>query len=360
MAKAPESVQDAVMDVVHMKAILKLTLTGDDDGNKVRLPIVIALDNADEGVVSVARRGSPKRLRTELIRIVQKQGLSDRIKTDPGRLYFGFAFSNADAEGVLQIDVNKQPASADKLATKIFHRVRSVGFSAVVFHVIENLENVPEGEEEEAEGAPTALPPPPGPALATLTHELALAIGEIMRVAGADPSRKAALAQLAGAANAAIKAHDAGEAARLITALKRAIGQAAASAPAGPASTMSADDLLALFRNAKDEVDTGLNQLQAALRATGEEDMVRIADYGLYGMTDGAGVGLMKALFDLRGATNETRASLYQAARGAADAYRTAVFADAAVDLVDNNPFGVEVGIKAKLGRALDIIASAN
>jgi hypothetical protein len=372
MAKAPESVQDAVMDVGRMKAFLKLTQTGDDDGGKVRLPIVVGLDNADEGVVSVAKRGSPKKLRADLIKIVQKQGLAGQMKTDPSRLYFGYAYTNDDAEGVLQIDVNKQPAGVDKLANKIFRRVRSAGFSEVVFHVNEGLENV--SEEDDAPDAPPAAPPAqpqaqtqatetkPEPdatadaARAALSRDLAAAIGGVAAAAGADAARKAALVKLAGAANAAMKGGDLAQAARLVAELKAAIDKGPAT---GGQTAIPPDKLLALFRDAKDDVDSGLNKLQEALRATGDADLLRIAEYGLYGMTDGAGVGLMKALFNLQAAKPDTRDALYAAARAAAEAYRTAVFADEAVDLVDNNPFGVEVGIKSKLGPALDAIANA-
>src|SRR3954453_6937293 len=110
MAKAPQSVQDAVMDAGRMKSVLKLAHAGDEEGNKVRIPIVIALDNDDEGGVSTARRGSPKKLRKDLIKTVQKGGPSSRIKTEPSRLYFGFGYTTDDAEGVLQIELNKQPA----------------------------------------------------------------------------------------------------------------------------------------------------------------------------------------------------------------------------------------------------------
>jgi len=134
---------------------------------------------------------------------------------------------------------------------------------------------------------------------------------------------------------------------------------AAPQAPATPGKKLPPGELLALFRDAKDEVDIGLNKLQAALRATEDEDLIRIADYGMYGMTNGEGVGLMKALFELRGATPDRQEAASKAARAAASAYKAAVFKHVLVDLVDRNPFGVEVGIKAKLGPALDTIANA-
>lgn len=136
------------------------------------------------------------------------------------------------------------------------------------------------------------------------------------------------------------------------------------TAPATPGSTAPAPEghlapaeLLALFRDAKEEVDTGLNELQKKMRETENEDMIRVADYGMYGMTSGEGVGLMKALFDLRAAAPDRRDAMAKAARDAAAAYKAAVFKHKLVDLVDRNPFGVKVGIKVRLGAALDTIA---
>lgn len=136
-----------------------------------------------------------------------------------------------------------------------------------------------------------------------------------------------------------------------------------ASAQAGRRASapgrMPARELLALFRDAKDEVDEALNKLADAMRATGDVDFVRIADYGMYGMTNGQGVGLMKALLELQSATPDTQESLSKAARDAASRYKAVVFSHKLADLVDANPFSVPVGLKAKLGPALDTIASA-
>lgn len=127
----------------------------------------------------------------------------------------------------------------------------------------------------------------------------------------------------------------------------------------GPRKRLPAAELLALFRDAKEDVDAGLSKLQAELRATGDEDLVRIADYGMFGMTNGEGVGLIKTLMDLRGTTPDKQEALSKTVRDAATAYKSAVFKHVLVDLVDENPFGVDVGIKAKLGPALDTIARA-
>jgi len=129
--------------------------------------------------------------------------------------------------------------------------------------------------------------------------------------------------------------------------------------PDAAAVQMEPAELLALFRNSKDEVDEGLSELQAEMRKTADVDMIRVADYGMFGMTDGEGVGLMKALFELRAATPDKQPAALAAAGKAASAYKKKVFEHTLIDLVDRNPFGVEVGIRAKLGAALDTIANA-
>jgi len=176
------------------------------------------------------------------------------------------------------------------------------------------------------------------------------------------------LAQLAGAANGLIKAGDLAGAAQAIAGLGAAIeGGSGAGAGSNPAPTAApgggpvpnGDELLALFRDAKEEVDAGISKLQEALRATEDVDFIRIAEYGIYGMTNGEGVGLMKALIDFRKASAEQQGPLLQAVRSAAVAYKAAVFKHPLADLVDENPFGVSVGMKALLGPALDRIAAA-
>jgi len=128
-----------------------------------------------------------------------------------------------------------------------------------------------------------------------------------------------------------------------------------------PPSTarMPAGELLAQFRDAKEAVDSGITKLQAALRDTGDEDLVRVAEYGLYGMTGGQGVALMKALMELRTAPQDKQDAMAKAARQAATAYKAAVVEHALADLIDDNPFGVDVGIQARLGPVLDTIIRA-
>jgi hypothetical protein len=237
--------------------------------------------------------------------------------------------------------------------------------------------------EQPDQSAPDASPQQPTarPDLRTLSSELGSLIRHIQDAGGASSPATEPLKKLANAAAAAIKGNDQAGAADIIARLRDGLRTAVAGAAAGAASgrgegageatsaveqpsgkQLSGDDLLATFRDAKDEVDVGLNKLQVALRETEDPDMIRIAEFGLYGLAGegGQGVGLMKALLGLRAAAPDERESLMKAARDAATAYKTAVLGDGVlVDLVDKNPFNVTVEIRSKLLAALDIIANA-
>lgn len=109
--------------------------------------------------------------------------------------------------------------------------------------------------------------------------------------------------------------------------------------------------LLPLWLDAKDEVDGRLGRLQGALRGIGHPDLDRIAEYGLHGVTGRSSVGLMVALreADAPGADERARGKLASAIAS----YRSFLTENEAVRLIDDNPFGVDVGVQATLGAAL-------
>ena len=112
--------------------------------------------------------------------------------------------------------------------------------------------------------------------------------------------------------------------------------------------------LLPLWLDAKDEVDGRLGQLQGALRGIGHPDLDRIAEFGLNGVTGRSSVGLMVALreADAPGADRRARDKLASAIAS----YRSFLTENEAVQLIDDNPFGVDVGVQATLGAALTTI----
>lgn len=118
-------------------------------------------------------------------------------------------------------------------------------------------------------------------------------------------------------------------------------------------------DARELWREAKEATDQRLGLLAARLRRTGDPDLVRIADFGLFGISGGGkgvNVALNKAMIEYAGSGAEKRQQAAQQLRKAVQQYRAALTANEAVRLVDNNPFGVDVAVAATLGAALERI----
>ena len=110
--------------------------------------------------------------------------------------------------------------------------------------------------------------------------------------------------------------------------------------------------LLPIWLDAKDVVDTQLGKFQQALRGFGDPDLDRIAEFGLNGVTGTSSVGLMVALreADTPGAAAPQRRKLAEAIQS----YRSFLNDDRIVALIDDNPFGVTLGLKSTLGGVLD------
>ena len=344
MAKAPSS--DLVMAPDKMKSLLAASKTEP-------VQAAIGLTSDGEGLLLLDKKAEPRKV----LSMLRANAAKAKLQLNGGSLRFGRAEVDPEYDaGTVRLFINKDAPGA--MRAKLVEVVKRIPYQKVEINVDPSLEaeakDDAEAEESPAAAAPANDPePPPADEATQLSHLLAMLIGRIQAVSG-DDGRKAQLAHLASVANGLIKSGDFANARKALAGL----GHAVSPAPA-PAQAASPADLLALFRDAKEDVDSGITQLQAELRATDDVDLIRIADYGLYGMTNGEGVGLMKALLDLRGAPPDQIEPMTQAARDAAVAYKAAVFRHPLADLVDENPFGVTVGLRAKLGPALDRIAAA-
>lgn len=368
-----KDIQEEVMPLQRMRHFFTLA-----ESERVPCAFGVSKDKK-EAFLLIDKNSTPKKISVRLKK--QLQAL-----LDPTTLRFGkVGIDGENDPGTVNFTIHRAEATGTRmLMTKL---VKKAGRQAAVFELDQELEKeeaegedeaqtdetedaeeelaqdgeAEDGDEEDAEdGAP---PESPAQDHAALAHMLAQLIPAIPKLAAGNTELQKALTQRAAAAGAALKANDLAGAAAAIDQLRKALVAVGHvhqqdSAPQPGAHTPAAE-LLARFVSAKEEVDSGLTRLQAALRDTGDEDLIRIADLGMYGMTNGGGVGLMKALLDLRGATPDRQEALSKAAREAALAYKAAVFKHVLVDLVDDNPWGVDVGIKAKLGPALDAIAQA-
>lgn len=121
-----------------------------------------------------------------------------------------------------------------------------------------------------------------------------------------------------------------------------------------PGVVPNGGDPMALWRDAKDAVDTRLNALAAKLRSFEDEDFDQIADKGLFGLTGGGQtVALTKALMTYNGATGPGKAKAAADLRKSLDGYRAFLDGSELVELIDANPFGVQVMMFATLDHAL-------
>ncbi len=112
--------------------------------------------------------------------------------------------------------------------------------------------------------------------------------------------------------------------------------------------------LLPVWLTAKETVEVRIGQLQVALRGFDDPDLDRIAEFGLNGITDKNSVGLMVALreADAPGADAHARAKLAQAIQS----YQSFLAENVIVKLIDANPFGVSIAVRATLGGALSAL----
>jgi hypothetical protein len=128
--------------------------------------------------------------------------------------------------------------------------------------------------------------------------------------------------------------------------IRRVLGVSVSTPTATPGPRAK---LLPIWIDAKEEVDAGIAKLQNALRATGDQDLEQIAKFGLYGATEGESVQLMVALRE----ADSGQADALKKVVAAVHDYQAFLDGAVIVDLIEDNPFGVEVPLRKRLGAAL-------
>jgi hypothetical protein len=114
------------------------------------------------------------------------------------------------------------------------------------------------------------------------------------------------------------------------------------------------------WQTASDGVDAQIASLQSALKTTDDPDLQDIAEFGLNAMTAGCKMPLLAALAQIGDGSNplallKGRGKLL----AAVDAFRSQIGTDRRIAACDNNPFGVDVAIRATLGPALEGLEAA-
>jgi hypothetical protein len=124
-----------------------------------------------------------------------------------------------------------------------------------------------------------------------------------------------------------------------------------AEPPAPPANWKAARGA---WQQASEAVDGQISGLQSALRATGDPELVQIAEFGLNALTAGFKTKLMAALFELGDIGPAAAPAAARKAVVAVQGLKTVIASDPRVDACDSNPAGVAVSIRATLMPALD------
>ena len=116
---------------------------------------------------------------------------------------------------------------------------------------------------------------------------------------------------------------------------------------------------VANWRDASEDVDAQLSQLQKALRGTDDDELHDIAEFGLNGITDGTKVPLQSAILEINSAGTGVAPGMVGKARQAVARFRQQIDGDGRVEACDANPFGVAVSIRKTFAAALSGLDTA-
>ena len=114
----------------------------------------------------------------------------------------------------------------------------------------------------------------------------------------------------------------------------------------------SIEKALALFDAAQREVDVQITQLQQKLAGSKDQELRRIAEFGMNAVTGNTRVRLQGALMELRARLPDIDPKLTSNASRLAGQMVAYLTQDAKVRACDRNPFDVRVSIVATLGGA--------
>jgi hypothetical protein len=199
-------------------------------------------------------------------------------------------------------------------------------------------------------------PPPPETVLDgdAMRKQLLVLAGRIAQVAGKDAARKAALAQLAGGANASLKANALDDAAKAIEALRTALDAKGVADP----SLVRGEDPVGIWWDAKDKVNEQIEKLRHVFLGTGHALAQAACEKGLGAFSGGMLTRFQAAIIDYNQAAVAARAGKSQQVRQLGDALTKYISGNATLSILENNPFGVPVTIRDDVLNAVGKIAA--
>lgn len=209
---------------------------------------------------------------------------------------------------------------------------------------------------------PKAPPPPLSPVLAQVRDGMFRLGVQVKQAVTAYPERKAEFLAAAAAVQEALKQSAENDAKRTfaeLVALLKGLNQQSASKNDTGAFRQEWPAAKAVWIAAIEEVDEQIDRLQRALRASDDEDLVEIAEFGLNGVTGNFRTPVMKAVRELDVALDEYLGLAAQALSTAVGAFREHVKSSQEIMACDENPFNVKVTIRTTLGAAFDSLEAA-
>ena len=342
MAKPPAS--DTIMESGKMKPLLALS-------KREPVQVAIGLTTDGDAVMLLDKKAKPRKV----LAMMRADAAKAKLQLNGASLRFGRAEVDTDYDpSMVRLFVNKE--APGNMRVKLVELVRRIPYQKVEINVDPALEEESEDETsaDETTTATTAAPPPPPPsppggaanlsAESDLRHLLATLIARIPAAAGDDASSKATLLKVAGLANDQLKAHDLAAAAATMTRLRHVLDAMPTSPSASPDRWPAAR---VAWQDASDIVDGQISVLQVALRATNDDELHDIAEFGLNAVTANYKVRLMAAMREVdAGGPRDKLAKLV-------DAFSQHIASDERVEACDDNHLGVPVSIRMTLGPAL-------
>lgn len=132
-----------------------------------------------------------------------------------------------------------------------------------------------------------------------------------------------------------------------------------ATAPPPGAPPPSWGEARANWQAASEAVDRQIAALQSVLRQSGDDALEAIAEFGLNGVTGDHRVRLAAALMEVGNGDAATMHTSGPELLKVVEEFRTYLDSSEAVEVVDDNPFGVSVAIRGTLVPALRQLAAA-
>lgn len=116
---------------------------------------------------------------------------------------------------------------------------------------------------------------------------------------------------------------------------------------------------LQTWADAKEAAGVQIGRLQAAVRGLDHPLFSLLADKGLNGITGRLQVGLQLALTEVESTDGAARNKAREKAHAAIADFRDFLRTDPVLPLVEENPLGVTITLRADLGQALEAIEQA-